>query len=109
VAQTPLRYASRGGETALQNGGHGSSQPRSQHYAIKKNAEALLVASKENGLEVNADKNKYILMSLDQVIGGSHNLNFDNRSLERLEEVRYLGTIVMNQNSIEEQIKSTFS
>ena len=30
---------------------------------VKKNAEALLVASKEIGLEVNADKTKYIIMS----------------------------------------------
>jgi len=30
---------------------------------IKKNAEALVLASKENGLEVNADKTKYMVMS----------------------------------------------
>jgi len=30
---------------------------------IKENAEALIVASKEIGLEVNADKTKYIVMS----------------------------------------------
>jgi hypothetical protein len=30
---------------------------------IKENAEALVVASKENGLEVNADKTKYMVMS----------------------------------------------
>jgi hypothetical protein len=33
---------------------------------VKKNAEALVVASKENGLEVNADKTKYMFMSRDQ-------------------------------------------
>jgi len=32
-------------------------------HAIKKNAEALVIASKENGLEVNADKTKYIVVS----------------------------------------------
>jgi hypothetical protein len=30
---------------------------------IKKNREALVVVSKENGLEVNADKTKYMVMS----------------------------------------------
>ena len=30
---------------------------------IKENAEALLVASKESGLEVNANKTKYLVMS----------------------------------------------
>jgi len=32
----------------------------------KKNAEALVVASKEKGLEVNADKTKYMIMYRDQ-------------------------------------------
>jgi len=34
-------------------------------YTIKKNAEALLMTSKEIGLEVIADKTKYIVMSRD--------------------------------------------
>jgi len=36
---------------------------------IKENAEALIVASKENGLEGNADKTKYTVMSRDQNAG----------------------------------------
>ena len=32
-------------------------------HTIKKNTEAVVVASKESGLEVNADKTKYIVMS----------------------------------------------
>jgi len=32
-------------------------------HIIKKNTKALVVASKENGLEVNADKTKYRVMS----------------------------------------------
>jgi len=32
-------------------------------HIIKKNAEALAVASKKTGLEVNADKTKYMVMS----------------------------------------------
>jgi hypothetical protein len=34
--------------------------------------EALLVASKEIGLEVSADKTKYMVMSRDQDAVGSH-------------------------------------
>jgi hypothetical protein len=30
---------------------------------VKKNTEAIIVASKETGLEVNADKTKYMVMS----------------------------------------------
>jgi hypothetical protein len=33
-------------------------------HTIKENTEGLLVASKEIGLEVNADKTKYMVMSL---------------------------------------------
>jgi len=32
-------------------------------HTIKKNAEALVVASKETGLEVNGDQTKYTVMS----------------------------------------------
>ena len=36
---------------------------------MKENAEALLVASKETGLEVNADKTKYMVMPRNQNAG----------------------------------------
>jgi len=32
-------------------------------HTVKENAEALVVAAKENGLEVNADKTMYMIMS----------------------------------------------
>jgi len=38
-------------------------------HTVKKNTEALLVASKEIGLEVNADKTKCMVMSRDQNAG----------------------------------------
>jgi hypothetical protein len=38
-------------------------------HTIRKNTEALLVCSKEIGLEVNADKTKYVVMSRDQNAG----------------------------------------
>ena len=43
-------------------------------HTKKKNTEALVVASKESGLEVNADKTKYMVMSGDQNAGGSHDI-----------------------------------
>ena len=42
---------------------------RGSVHTIKKNTEALIVASKEIGLEVNADKTKYTFMSRDQNAG----------------------------------------
>jgi len=44
---------------------------------IKENAEALVVASKETGLEVSGDKTKYIVMSRDQNAGRIHSMNID--------------------------------
>jgi len=38
-------------------------------HTVKENAEALVVATKETGLEVNADKTKYMIMSRDKNAG----------------------------------------
>jgi hypothetical protein len=55
-------------------------------HSIKENAEALVVASKEIGLEVNADKTKYMVMSQNQKAGQSHNVKIDNSSFGRVEQ-----------------------
>jgi hypothetical protein len=60
--------------------------------SVKKNTETLAGASKEGGLEVNAEKTKYMVMCGDQNRGQNHNIKIDNKSLERVEEVKYLGT-----------------
>ena len=67
---------------------------------------SLVVASKETGLEVNADKTKYTVMSRDQNAGRNHNIKTDNSSFQRVEEFKYLGTTCTDQNSIQEEIKS---
>ena len=64
------------------------------------------MASKEIGLEVNADRTKYMVMSRDQKAGPSHSWKIDNSSLARVEEFKYYGTTLKNQNSIQEEIKS---
>ena len=75
-------------------------------HTIKKNAEALVVASKETVLEVNADKTKYMVISRDQNAGSIQSIQTDNSSFERVEEFRYVGTTLPIQNSIQEDIKS---
>ena len=75
-------------------------------HTIKENAEALVVASKEIGLEVNADKTKYMIMSRDQNAGRSQSIKTDNSSFVRVEEFKYLETTLTRQNSIQEEIKS---
>jgi len=73
---------------------------------IQENTEALVVASKEVQLEVNADKTKHRVMSRDQNAGQSHGTKIDNSSFERVEKFKYLETTVTYQNSIQEEIKS---
>jgi hypothetical protein len=53
----------------------------------------LIKLSKETGLEVNANKTKYMVMSRDQNVGRSLNINTDNSFSERVEELKYLETI----------------
>ena len=75
-------------------------------HTVKENTEAVVVDSKEIGLEINADKTKYMVMSRDQNAGRSHSIKTDNSSVEKVEEFRYLGITLANQNSIKEEIKS---
>jgi hypothetical protein len=58
-------------------------------HTVKKNAEALVVADKEIGLEVNADKSKYMVMSRNQNTGRSDSMKIDNMSIERVEGFKY--------------------
>jgi hypothetical protein len=75
-------------------------------HTIRKNTEALLIASKEIGLEVNAEKTKYMLMSGDQNAGQNGNTQIGNKSFETVEQFKYLRTTLTNQNSIHEEIKN---
>ena len=74
-------------------------------HIVKKNAEPLVVASKENGLEVDAEKTEYMAMSEEEDAVGSHSIKTDSSSIERVEEFKYLGTTSTNQNSLQEEIK----
>ena len=69
-------------------------------------AEALVAATREIGLEVSADKTKYMVMSRDQYAGRIHSVRTDNSTFKRVEEFKYLGTSLTNQNSVAEEIKS---
>jgi len=55
---------------------------------VKENTEAFVVASKETGLEVNADKTQYMVMSRNQNIRQSHRTKTGNRSFESVERVQ---------------------
>ena len=65
-----------------------------------------LSATREIGLEASADKTKYMAMSRGQNVGRNHSVRIDNSTFERVEEFKFLGTALTNQNSIPEEIKS---
>ena len=45
-------------------------------------------------------------LSRDCNAGRGHSVKTDNTSIERVEELKYLGTTLTDQNSIQEEIKS---
>ena len=75
-------------------------------HTVRKNTETLLIASKKKGLEVNAEKTKYMVMSRDQNAEQNGNIQIANKSFETVEQFKYFGKTLKNQNSIHEGIKS---
>jgi hypothetical protein len=65
----------------------------------------VLDASKEVGLEINAEKTKYMLLSYHQNARQNHDINISNRSFENVAQFEYLGTTVTNQNLIQKGVK----
>jgi hypothetical protein len=65
-------------------------------HTAQKNTVVLVVASKEIGLEINADKTKFMVMSRDQNAGHSHNTKINNSYFERAENFKYLGITLTN-------------
>jgi hypothetical protein len=57
-------------------------------HTIQKNTEYLEVASKKIGLDENADKTRYMVMSHDQNAGQGHGIKIDNSSFERVEHTK---------------------
>jgi hypothetical protein len=74
-------------------------------HTVKEDADALVVVTKEIEIEVNADKAKYMVMSRDRNAGRDDSVKIDNSFIERVEDFRYLGTMLAEQNSIQEEIK----
>jgi len=75
-------------------------------HTLKEDAEALVAATRKFVVEVNGDKSKYMVMSREQNAGRIHSVRIDNINFERVEEFKYLGTTLTNENCIAEEIKS---
>jgi hypothetical protein len=66
---------------------------------IKKNTETLIDASKEVGLEVNAEKTKYMFLSLLLNARQNHDMKVANRCFENVAQFKYLGMTVTKRNA----------
>jgi hypothetical protein len=73
---------------------------------IKANTETLLEASRDVGIEINAEKTKYTIMYRHPNSVQNQNIRIANESFEKLAEVKYLGTTLTNQNDIHDEIKN---
>ena len=63
-----------------------------------RNLFCYILATKDIGLEVNADKTWCMVRSRERTAGLSHTMRVDNSSIERVEEFKYLGTTLAIQN-----------
>jgi hypothetical protein len=64
------------------------------HYSIntiKENTDTVLEASKCVGLEINAEKTKYEIMSSHPKSGQNQDIRIANESFENVTEFKYLG------------------
>jgi hypothetical protein len=51
-------------------------------HTLKKNTEAVVIASTEIGVGLNAEKTKYVVMFLDQLAGQNGNIRLGNKYFE---------------------------
>jgi hypothetical protein len=76
---------------------------------IKENTESLLEASRDIGVEINAEKTKYMIMSCHPNSGQNQNIKIANESFENVAKFKYLGTTLTNQNEIYDEMKSSLN
>jgi hypothetical protein len=73
---------------------------------IKENIKILLEVSSDISLEINIEKTKYMIMSRHSNSGQNQNIRIANELFENVAKFKYLGTTLISQNDIHDDIKS---
>ena len=63
------------------------------------------MVSMSDSFEVKAEKTKYMLVRSEKDTGKDHNIKICNKSLERLEDFKYLVKTLINKNCILDKIE----
>ena len=71
---------------------------------IKRNTPILIDTSKEVGIEVDTEKTKYMLLTRHQSAGQNNYIKISNKCFENMEQFRFLGSTITDQNLIQEEI-----
>jgi hypothetical protein len=59
----------------------------------------------EAGIQVKTEKTKYMLLSRHQNAGQNHDIKRASKRFENVAQFRYLGSIITNQNLIQEKLR----
>ena len=55
---------------------------------------------------MNDEKTNFMVMSRDQKARQNHGIQKDNKCVESVEQLEYLGTTLTNQNSLHEKLRT---
>jgi hypothetical protein len=72
---------------------------------IKENTKTGLEASRDVGLEINAQKTQYMIMSCHLNSGQNQNIGIANESFENVAKFKYVGMTLTNQNDVCDELR----
>jgi hypothetical protein len=73
---------------------------------IKEKTQSLLGASRDVGLEINAEKTKYMIMFHHLNSGQNQKMRRANELLKNMAKFKYLGMTLTNKNDIHDELMS---